>query len=101
MKKKKNLWKHFLSAALGALMGVSMVACGGSEDGEGSHGMVTVDFMYTGDLSRIEAFKLMVDEFNSTVGPELGVKVKGIPKTASTTDVLAQQQRLRCVYRPG
>lgn len=91
MAKKKNLWKRFLSATLAALMGVSMMACGGSEDGEGGHGLVTVDFMYSGDLSRIEAFKILVDEFNSTVGPELGVKVKGIPKTASTTDVLAQQ----------
>lgn len=90
--KRKNIWKRCVAAGLAAVMGLSLAACGGAgKNGEGKKGMVTVDFMYSGDLTRIEAFKILVDEFNNTAGPELGVKVKGIPKTASLTDVLAQQ----------
>ena len=89
MKKRRTIWKRRIAAGLTAVVCLGLTACGGSKD---SHkGMVTVDFMYSGDLTRIEAFKTLVDEFNNTAGPELGVRVKGIPKTANLTDVLAQQ----------
>lgn len=89
MKKRRTIWKRCIAAGLTAVVCLGLTACGGSKDNH--KGMVTVDFMYSGDLTRIEAFKTLVDEFNNTAGPELGVRVKGIPKTASLTDVLAQQ----------
>lgn len=91
MRKRRTIWKRCVAVGLAAAMCLGLAACGESNDGESNKGMVTVDFLYSGDLTRIEAFKTLVDEFNDTVGPELGVRVKGIPKTASLTDVLAQQ----------
>ena len=66
MKKRRTIWKRCIAAGLTAVVCLGLTACGGSKDNH--KGMVTVDFMYSGDLTRIEAFKTLVDEFNNTVG---------------------------------
>lgn len=91
MKNGKKVWKRCLTAGLAALMSVGLMACGSGEGGSDKKGTVTVEFMYDGDLTRITAIKGMIDEFNKTAGPELGVKVKGIPKSGNLTTVLSQQ----------
>lgn len=76
------------------MLGIGTTACGGSGEDQGSgerRGTVSVDFMYSGDLDRMEAFRLLIDEFNETAGAEAGVKIKGIPKTGNLDVVLNQQ----------
>ena len=93
MKNRKRMWKRCLAAGLAALMSVSLLACGNKEGSEsGKKGTVSVDFLYNaGDLNRMEVIRLLIEEFNNTAGPELGVKVKGIPKTGDADSILSQQ----------
>lgn len=80
--------KKLLSLVLAVVMMSSLVACGGGKD---SGKVVTVDFMYGGDVALTEMYNLVIKEFNETVGKEKNVKVAGIPKSGSLNTVLAQQ----------
>ena len=88
MRNKKKLWKRCLALGLAVLMGMSATACSDTS----KKGTVTVDFMYVGDLYRIEAYKILVDAFNESYGPSVGVKVKGIPKSGSDGGSVYAQQ---------
>lgn len=81
--------KRLLALGLATVMAASVLTgCGG---GSGSGKTKTVSFMYGGDAGLTEIYSLLIDEFNSTVGKEEGIQVKGVPKSGSIDSVLAQQ----------
>ena len=80
--------KKVLSIVLVAVMILgmtSLTACGGNS------GNVTVDFMYGGNIAMAEMFNILITEFNSTVGAEQKITVKGVPKSGDLSGILAQQ----------
>lgn len=83
MKMKKIL--ALLLAVVSVFMMVSLSACGGSG------GKTTVTFMYGGSTEMNEMFKVLVDEFNATVGQKQNITIKAIPKPGSLDGILPQQ----------
>ncbi len=81
--------KRILAIVLAALMLASLCACGGGSGD--SAGKKTVTFMYGGSVEVSAMFKQLIEEFNATKGNELGINVKGVPKSNSLDSVLAQQ----------
>ena len=74
-----------LLAIVSVFMMVSLSACGGSG------GKTTVTFMYGGSTEMNEMFKVLVDEFNATVGQQQNITIKAIPKPGSLDGILPQQ----------
>ncbi len=79
--------KRILTMLLAVIMLLSLCACGGGE----SAGKKTVTFMYGGSIEVSAMFKKLIDEFNETQGNELGIYIKGVPKSNGLDSVLAQQ----------
>lgn len=82
-----SMKKRLLSLGLVVIMALSLCACGGSNKGGGT---VTVDFMFGGDLSILEIYNKLTDEFNATVGKEKKININPVPKSDIVT-ALTQQ----------
>ncbi len=80
-------FKRILSLLCAALMLLSLTACSGSEDGADGD-VTTVTFMYASNMQGMDRLKNLITEFNETAGAELGIVVKGIPKTSALTNLL-------------
>ncbi len=79
--------KRILAMLLAVTLLLALCACSGDE----SAGKKTVTFMYGGSIEVSAMFKKLIDEFNATEGNELGIYIKGVPKSNGLDSVLAQQ----------
>ncbi len=79
--------KRILAIVLVLVMVLPLCACG---DGS-TKGNKTVTFMYGGNVEMSAMYNAMVKQFNETVGKEMKITVKAVPKSGSLDSVLAQQ----------
>ncbi len=77
--------KKFLAIFLILTMLLPLCAC------DGTSGKTSVTFMYGGSIEVSAMFNDLIKKFNETKGEELGIVVKGVPKSNGLDSVLGQQ----------